>query len=76
MYKVLANTTFVNILTDVFFRRSSIWMSHVDPVRERKDHCAQICQDVCGGSRKTRYGLKNDPLKKKNDVGFITCLAD
>lgn len=66
MYKVLANPTFVNALTDVFFHRSSVWMPHADPVRERKDHCAQICQVVCGGSRKTRYGLKMILFKKKN----------
>ncbi len=40
----------------MLFHRPSVWMSHADPMRERKDHSAQICEVVCGGSRKTRYG--------------------
>lgn len=40
-----------------FPHRSSVWMSLVGTLRAGRDHCAKVCQAVCGGRRKKRYAL-------------------
>ncbi len=57
----------------MLFHRPSVWMSHADPVRERKDHSAQICEVVCGGSRKTRYGSEKMFFFFKEMIVVVSC---